>query len=159
MRELTVVVASASAAVSAEHDRRVPEREEEADAHRALAVLQQLAGRVVDRGDVVGVEGVAEAEGVGERAETGERRVGARVVEEQPPAEHVEEQDGAGEAAEPCPLGTRQRLAAPASSPACAPLDRDLDAPDVCLRHLPTLPGRPPLTRLVRNKDRTGSVE
>ena len=41
-----------------EDDRRVAEREEEADAHRALAVLQELAGRVVDRGDVVRVEGV-----------------------------------------------------------------------------------------------------
>jgi hypothetical protein len=116
----------------------VPEREEEADTHRALPVLQQLAGGVVDRGDVIGVERVPEAEGVGERSETRESRVGARVIEEQPPAEEVEEQDGAGEAAEPGPFGVGKRLAAPAPSPARAPLDRDLDAPDACVRHLST---------------------
>ena len=49
-----------------EDDRRVAEREEEADAERPLALLEQLPRRVVDRGDVVGVEGVAQAEGVGE---------------------------------------------------------------------------------------------
>jgi hypothetical protein len=32
------------------------EREEEADAKRALAVIHQLAGGVVDGGDVVGIE-------------------------------------------------------------------------------------------------------
>src|SRR5207302_1758678 len=34
-----------------EHDRGVPEREEEADAERALPVLEELPRRVVDRGD------------------------------------------------------------------------------------------------------------
>ena len=112
--ELTVFVASASPAASAKHDRGVAEREEEADAHRPLAVLQQLPRRVVDRRDVVGVEGVAEAEGVGERPEARERRVAAREVEEEAPAEQVEEHDAAGEAAEPRPFGARQRHPAPA---------------------------------------------
>ena len=44
---------------------RVAEREEEPDAQRPLAVAHQLARRVVDRADVVGVEGVAHAERVG----------------------------------------------------------------------------------------------
>ena len=74
-------------AASAKHDRRVAEREEEADAERPLALLQQLPGRVVDRRDVVRVEGVAQAEGVREHAEAGERRIRARVPDEQAPAE------------------------------------------------------------------------
>jgi hypothetical protein len=41
-----------------EHDRGVPEREEEPDAQRPLAFRHQLASGVVDRGDVVGVERV-----------------------------------------------------------------------------------------------------
>ena len=36
--------------------------------HRTLTVLHELAGRVVDRRYVVGVEGVAEAQGVGQEA-------------------------------------------------------------------------------------------
>jgi hypothetical protein len=47
-------------------DRGVAEGEEEADAQRPLALVHQLAGGVVDGGDVVGVEGVPHAEGVGE---------------------------------------------------------------------------------------------
>jgi hypothetical protein len=48
-----------------EHDRRVAEREREADAERAAALLHQVAGRVVNRRDVVGVERVPDAEQVG----------------------------------------------------------------------------------------------
>lgn len=47
-----------------EDDRRVPEREEEPDAERALPVGHQLAGGVVDRADVIGVEGMAQAQRV-----------------------------------------------------------------------------------------------
>jgi hypothetical protein len=42
-----------------EHHRRVAEGEEEANGKRPLPVVHQLAGGVVDRGDVVGVECVA----------------------------------------------------------------------------------------------------
>ncbi len=90
-----------------EDDRRVAEREEEAGAERPLPVLQQLPRRVVDRRDVVGVEGVPQPEGVGERGEAGQRRVARQVVEEEPEAEHVQEQDAGREAAEPRPLRTR----------------------------------------------------
>ena len=75
IRALTRCAATASASRQREDDRRVAEREEEADAERALAVLEELARRVVDRGDVVGVERVAQAERVSERAEPGERRI------------------------------------------------------------------------------------
>src|SRR5262249_28422208 len=93
-----------------EDDRRVAEREEEADAQRALAVLEELAGRVVDRCDVVGVEGVAQTERVGERAQPGERGVVPRVVEEQPPADQVQEEDGAPEAGEAERLSARHHV-------------------------------------------------
>jgi len=43
------------------------DREPEADCHRALAGLHQLAGHVVDGGNVVGVDGVAQAEAVGDQ--------------------------------------------------------------------------------------------
>ena len=47
-----------------DHDRRVPEREPESDAERPLALVHQLAGRVVDRRDVIGVERMAKPERV-----------------------------------------------------------------------------------------------
>jgi len=47
-----------------EDDRRVPEREPEADAQRPLTLRHQLARGVVDRRDVVGVERVAQAQRV-----------------------------------------------------------------------------------------------
>ena len=62
---LRPLMPSANRPASSEHDRRVPEREEEADAERPLAVGHQLARGVVDRADVVGVERVAQAERVG----------------------------------------------------------------------------------------------
>ena len=67
-----------------DHDRRVAEREEEADEDRPLPVLHELADDIVDGGDVVGVDGVAQPEDVGEegRAQqhrmTGEHHPGAK---------------------------------------------------------------------------------
>ncbi len=53
-----------------EHHRRVAEGEPEPDRQwSAAAVGEQLAGGVVDRGDVVGIEGVPQAESVGEHAD------------------------------------------------------------------------------------------
>ena len=51
----------------ADDDGRMAEREEKADADRALAFLHQLARHIVDGGDVIRVEGVPEAEAVGEK--------------------------------------------------------------------------------------------
>jgi hypothetical protein len=53
-----------------EHDTRVPEREEEADAERLVLVVvgEELARRVVDRRDVVGVERMPQPERVREHA-------------------------------------------------------------------------------------------
>lgn len=44
-----------------EDDAGVTQRKEETDPQRALPVAQQLAGGVVDGGDVIGVEGVPQA--------------------------------------------------------------------------------------------------
>ncbi len=46
------------------------EREEEPDADRASALLHELARRIVDRGDMVGVDGVAQTERIGEEGRT-----------------------------------------------------------------------------------------
>ncbi len=66
------------------------QREEEADPNRLVAVLKQLAGRVVDGRDVVGVERVPQPERVREAAEGKETGMLHAVAQEQPPAGEVE---------------------------------------------------------------------
>ena len=96
-----------------EDDGRVAQREEEPDAQRPLALAHELARRVVDRRDVVGVEGVAQPERVGREPDPRrERATGpeAEVVrddeaEEQPEADDVQADDGRREAAGARPLG------------------------------------------------------
>ena len=100
-----------------EDDRRVAEREEEPDAERPLAVGHELARRVVDRADVVGVEGVAHAERVGgdadadaERAAAAEAEMGRDdEAEEQPEADDVQAEDHEREHAGAPPLRGSQR--------------------------------------------------
>ena len=59
-----------------QHDHgRMAQGEEEAHGDGPLAVLHQLAGDVVDGGDVVGVHGVAQAEAVGEQGRAQEQRL------------------------------------------------------------------------------------
>ena len=112
-----------------EDDRRVPEREEEADAQRPLALAHQLARRVVDRGDVVGVERVAQAERVGgdargrgrrprsRRARSGAARRARAGGQE---ADDVQAHDRGRERAGAAPLGRRQRRLDPRPSGACS---------------------------------------
>ena len=100
-------------AVEREDDRGVPEREEEADRERALAVGHQLARGVVDRADVIGVEGVAQPERVGgdphsepeDRAAAQPRSSGDDDREQDPEADHVQPEDHGGHPAGPAPLG------------------------------------------------------
>ncbi len=94
-----------------EDDGRVAEAEPEADAHRPLALAHQLAGRVVDGGDVVGVEGVPHAEGVCRDAESHAEELAGDVVllrrhdaDEQPPADDVEQQHDDAHAEDAAPL-------------------------------------------------------
>ena len=96
-----------------EDHRRVPEREEEADAERPLALLHELARGVVDGRDVVGVEGVAHAQRVGREPDAGgEGAAGAEAEvvrdddpEEQAEADDVQADDRGGQATSPRPLG------------------------------------------------------
>ena len=83
---------------------RVPEREEEADAQRPLAVAHQLARGVVDGADVVGVEGVAHAERVGRDADADAEDAGAELevlrrdeAEQEAEADDVQGDDDEGE--------------------------------------------------------------
>lgn len=83
-----------------EDDRRVTEGEPGADGDGPLALLQQLPRRVVDRRDMVGVEGVPRPEQIGGQADPkSERRcAGARMSgrndgEERTPADDVEQRD------------------------------------------------------------------
>ena len=55
-----------------------PSEKKRPTADRPLAVLHQLAGRVVDRRDVVRVDRVAQAEGVGEEGGREQDRVAGR---------------------------------------------------------------------------------
>ena len=110
-----------------EDDARVAQREEVADAQRTVAVLDQLAGGVIDSRDVVRVEGVPHPERVGEdaRPESEDLRFRNVVVtvqceQQHPPAEHVEGDDRESHAADLQPLARRQAVAKPLD-PAAGP--------------------------------------
>ena len=80
-----------------DHDGRVAEREEVADAERLLSLVHQLAGGVVDRRDVVGVEGVAQPERVGQHRHADAQALvvaGDDEDDEDPEPDDVEQQDG-----------------------------------------------------------------
>ena len=74
-RLCSATVAAANASDGEHDDRRMAEREEEADRDRPLAVLHQLAGDVVDRRDVVGVDRMPQPERVGEKRRAEQHRV------------------------------------------------------------------------------------
>ena len=84
-----------------EDDARMPEGEPEPDGDRPLALGHQLAGGVVDRGDVVGVEGVPHAQRVRGQPEAEAEDLGvAHLVvlrdhdpHQHAPAEDVQQQD------------------------------------------------------------------
>ncbi len=125
---------------------RVAEGEPEADRDRALAVRHELAGGVVDGGDVVRVEGVPHTEGVRGQPQPDAEQLRRRHVvvvrddqgEQHAPAEHGEEQDGQGHPDDRDPLGPGQaRGRTPAQRrgrgpPGCH--DRDANAPELLLQ-------------------------
>ncbi len=94
----------------------MPKREEEADGQRPLAVPDQLAGRVVDRGDVVGVERVPHPEGVGEHSGAHAKRLPRADLGvpadhgqcQQTTADDVQANHRDGHRAYPVPLGRRE---------------------------------------------------
>ena len=82
------------------HDRAVPEAEPEADEQRLLAVRDEAARHVVDRRDVVGVDGVPQPER--ERQDARRRELGVRVRDQRERAQaggirqDEQREDGAG---------------------------------------------------------------
>ena len=66
------------------------QREEQADGDRPLVLLHQFPRHVVDGGDVVGVDGVAQAEAVGQKAQAQRRRIGIEQGQRQAPGSHVQ---------------------------------------------------------------------
>ena len=57
-----------------DHDGRVSERKEEANADRTLTLLHELAGDVIDRRNMIGVHRVAQAERVGQQGRAKQNR-------------------------------------------------------------------------------------
>ena len=51
------------------------DREPQPDCDRTLAVLHQLAGDVIDRRDMVGIDGMAQPERVGQRCRSEQQRI------------------------------------------------------------------------------------
>ena len=76
-------------------DGGVAEREHEADSDGALALLHELAGDVVDGGDVVRVDRVAEAEAVGEQGGAEQEREVAEGDDGPEPCSGVENKEQA----------------------------------------------------------------
>ncbi len=79
-------------------DGGVAEGEHESDGDGALALLHELAGDVVDGGDVVGVDGVAEAEAVGEQRGTEQEGVVAEGDGGPEPGAGIEDEEEAVDA-------------------------------------------------------------
>ena len=71
------------------HHRRMAEREKEADADRPLALLHQLARHVVDRRDMVGIDGVAQTERVGQESGADQHRIIAKRDQRPNPRQHI----------------------------------------------------------------------
>ena len=93
-----------------------PRENQKPGADRRLALADELAGGVVDRGDVVGVEGVPDAEHVGGQADADAEDAGAAepvVVrgdreDQHAPADDVQQQDEAGHAGDRPPVPRRE---------------------------------------------------
>ncbi len=71
------------------HDAGMAEREEQADADRALTLLHQLAGDIVDGGDVVGIDGVAQTEAIGQKGGAEQHRVVVEADHRRQPSQHI----------------------------------------------------------------------
>ena len=71
------------------------QRKEEADSERPLSPLQHVAHGIVDGGDMVRIEGMAQSEHVGDEAQAHQRGMLRRVVKIKPPANHVQQRDNA----------------------------------------------------------------
>jgi hypothetical protein len=94
------------------------EREPEPDRHRSGLLFHQLAGGVVDRGNVINIEGMAHAEGVrGDAQPDSERLAAERQVlwgnqhEQQSKADHMKPHDDGDHPGDPAPFAGSQGIA------------------------------------------------
>ena len=88
-RDVSAEAAKATPTDMSDHDGRMAERKEEADADRPLALLHQLARDVVDRRDMIGVDRVAQAEGIGEQRRAEQHRLVVQGDERPEPDENI----------------------------------------------------------------------
>ena len=75
------------------HDGRVPQRKHEAYRDRPLSLLHQLARHVVDGGNVIGIDRVAQAEAVGQQRRAQQQRIMAKRHDRPQPGRHVERKE------------------------------------------------------------------
>src|ERR1700691_1650270 len=87
-----------------EDNGRMAEREEESEPERPLALLQQIARRVIDGRDMVGIEPVAKTEKVRGEPKTDECRKACRIVEIQRAPTDMQQPDQAVEKRQAPPL-------------------------------------------------------
>jgi len=67
-----------------------PSEKKESDSYRPLAILHEPSRDVVDRGDVIGVDGMAQPERIGEQRRSQQQRMRCKEPERQAPRGGVE---------------------------------------------------------------------
>ena len=87
--DVTAAAATATADRQADHDGRMAEREKQPDRDRPLAGLHQLAGDIVDRRDVVGIDRMPKAEAVGQQRRPEQDRLVVQGDERPQPGKQV----------------------------------------------------------------------
>lgn len=78
-----------------DHNGRVSQREHEADSDRAVTFLYQLAGHVVDRGDMICINSVAKAEAAGQKGSSQQHRIAVERDQRPRPSRDIEHQQNA----------------------------------------------------------------
>ena len=86
------------------------QRKEESDADRLLILLHQFPRHIVDRGDVIGVDGVTQAESVGKKAQAQRRRAGMKQRDGQKPSGDVQADEKDVDEQDPAPQRAAFRL-------------------------------------------------
>ena len=66
------------------------EREKQSGRNRPFAFLHQLADNIVDRGDMIGIDGVAKPEHIGKQRSAEQRRMRGQRRKRPGPDRHIE---------------------------------------------------------------------
>ena len=94
-RDVSAEAAKATPIDMQDHDGRVAERKEEANADRPLALLHELARDIIDRRDMIGVDRMPQAERIGEQRRAQQDRLIVQGDERPDPDENIAaDQDG-----------------------------------------------------------------